>query len=96
MPRTTVFRVFKKKLAKCQALLPQFIKLPNDRNLEIIGNKFATAARNPRFDKCVGAIDGCHVPISCPVALHEEYITRKLDYAIVLEYLFFKFISGSR
>ena len=34
------------------------------------------------YVQAVGAIDGSHVRIKCPPALHDQYINRKLDYSI--------------
>ena len=35
--------------------------------------------------QCVGAIDGCHIPIAAPVLNHTDYYNRKGWYLMILQ-----------
>ena len=37
------------------------------------------------FPQCVGAIDGCHVPISAPLMNHTDYYNRKGWYSMIIQ-----------
>lgn len=85
VPRTTAFRVCTRILEETVKLTPKFIKLPKNDELIEIGKKFATKGGSDIFLNTAGAIDGCIIKIECPVSLHEQYITRKLNYGIQLQ-----------
>ena len=37
------------------------------------------------FPQCVGAIDGCHIPVQAPALNHTDYYKRKGWYSILLQ-----------
>lgn len=73
-------------------ILPKVIQFPSTNQLREIGVRFCRRARTHIFQNtylypsegyhAVGAIDGTHVTIQCPVSLHSQYINRKLKYFI--------------
>lgn len=64
-------------------ILPLVIRIPTSIDeLTDIGYQFCARAGTHIFERAVGAIDGTHVTISCPVSLHSQYINRKLKYSI--------------
>lgn len=83
IPRTTVKRICSKMLDFCvDVLMLQVIKYPTEHELFEIGSRFCNRANTCIFERAVGAIDGSHVRIRCPPALHDQYINRKLNYSI--------------
>ncbi|XP_062541418.1 uncharacterized protein LOC134209449 [Armigeres subalbatus] len=83
IPRTTVKRICTKMLTfVIDVLMMQVIKYPLDGELGEIGAGFCARAKTGIFERAVGAIDGTHIRIKCPPALHDQYINRKLDYSI--------------
>lgn len=83
VPRSTVKRICAKMLNICvEDLMLQVIKFPNEDQLRAIGSRFCNRANTDIFEKAAGAIDGTHVRIKCPPALHDQYINRKLNYSI--------------
>lgn len=70
-------------------LLKYTICFPQLEQYHTVGMKFGNRAGCSVFDKAVGAIDGTHIKIKCPVDRHDEYINRKLDYSIQLQGLIY-------
>lgn len=50
-----------------------------------IGNQFAKKAKSNAFRNVIGAIDGTHVRIKCPVHKHDEFINHKKYYSIQVQ-----------
>lgn len=83
IPRTSVKRICDKMLSFfIEVLMMQVIKYPAEEELAEIAQGFCSRAKCNIFDRAAGAIDGSHVKIKCPPALHDQYINRKLDYSI--------------
>lgn len=76
-------------------LLKYIIVFPRPEEYDAVGIKFGNRAGSSVFNKTVGAIDGSHVKIKCPVDRHDEYINRKLNYSIQLQGLTYKYIVSS-
>lgn len=85
--RSMVHKMVHRTLNKVVGLVPQVVRLPPENELPGIGLGFAAKARSAVFRQCVGAIDGCHIRIVCPRALHEQYYNRKQFYSINLQAL---------
>ena len=63
-------------------LLNTYIKFPNGDVLDSVVDSFLTKWGVPQ---CVGAIDGCHIPIAAPVNNHTDYYNRKGWYSMILQ-----------
>ncbi len=63
-------------------LMPQFIKFPSGAYLEVVVNGFKSQFG---FPQCVGAIDGCHIPIISPQECPADYCNRKGWHSIILQ-----------
>ena len=61
---------------------PTQIQFPSGSRLDDLVDGFLTKWGVPQ---CVGAIDGCHVPIACPVMNHTDYYNRKGWYSMILQ-----------
>ena len=55
---------------------------PSGEQLDSIVDGFLTKWGVPQ---CVGAIDGCHIPIAAPVNNHTDYYNRKGWYSMILQ-----------
>lgn len=72
-------------------MLKEFVKLRHLINhgsvedYERISSKFCRKAKTNAFNKFIGAIDGTHVRIKCPVNRHDEYINHKKFYSIQVQ-----------
>lgn len=70
------------------------------QNYAEIGRKFSLRAGSNAFRNCIGAIDGTHIRIRCPVSRHDEYFNYKSFYSVhaqavvTSEYLFSDFFVG--
>ena len=65
-----------------RSLLHKYIQFPSGSRLDDLVDVFLTKWGVPQ---CVGAIDGCHVPIACPVMNHTDYYNRKGWYSMILQ-----------
>jgi DDE superfamily endonuclease len=83
--RTTICRIVHKLLDFFVINLKHLIKKPSETRLGEIGAKFSRRAGTRIFSNVVGAIDGSHVRIHCPVDKHDEYINHKKFYSIQLQ-----------
>ena len=63
-------------------LLTKYITFPSGEQLDSIVDGFLTKWGVPQ---CVGAIDGCHIPIAAPVNNHTDYYNRKGWYSMILQ-----------
>ena len=63
-------------------LLKEYIKFPTGNCLTSVVDEFKTKWGVPQ---CVGAIDGCHVPISALNHLHTDYYNRKGWYSLLIQ-----------
>lgn len=83
IPRSTVHHIVHKLLNfTVTKLLPAAIKFPNASEFEAIGRKFNRRGKTNIFENAVGAIDGTHTRIQCPIKLHDQYVNRKCSYSI--------------
>lgn len=64
------------------ALLPQFVKFPSGSDLADVVNSFQ---KKLGFPQCVGAIDGCHIPVVSPQECPAEYYNGKGWHSIILQ-----------
>ena len=62
-----------------EVLMPLFVKFPKHQEVQELALSFAIERG---MANCVGAIDGCHIPIPKPVAHGEDYWNRKSFYSI--------------
>ena len=69
--------VHETSLAIVRTLMTTYIKFPTGNQLERVIETFQTKWGVPQ---CVGAIDGCHIPIAAPVGNHTDYYNRKGDF----------------
>lgn len=97
IPKPTIFRLVSKLLDfTVSKIFPAVIRLPHPDEFYAIGNKFCQRAGTRVFKDAIGAIDGTHVMIKCPIALHDQYINRKCRYTIQCQAICdssFKFIN---
>ncbi|XP_064465338.1 uncharacterized protein LOC135376803 [Ornithodoros turicata] len=85
LPRTTTFNIVNRVLKLITAKVHLMIYTPPaDKRLEM-QHGFATLSGSSRFMRFVGAIDGCHVRVLAPEALHDDYINRKRFYSVQLQ-----------
>ena len=63
-------------------LMSTYIRFPRCDKLEKVTEHFLTKWGVPQ---CVGAIDGCHVPIAAPVGNHSDYYNCKEFYSMLLQ-----------
>ena len=63
-------------------LMSRYITFPRGIHLDRIVDTFS---RKWGLPQCVGAIDGCHIPIAAPVANHNDYYNRKGWYSMILQ-----------
>ena len=70
----------------CQAivdhLMSTYVKFPTGNQLKRVTETFLSKWGVPQ---CVGAIDGCHIPIAAPVGNHTDYYNRKGWYSMILQ-----------
>ena len=66
-------------------VLKEYIRFPSGNSLQGVVDDFKSKWGVPQ---CVGAIDGCHVPISAPHHLHTDYYNRKGWYSMLIQELF--------
>ena len=69
-------------LAITNSLLKIYISFPTGESLKTVINGFE---HKWGFPQCVGAIDGCHVPISAPLMNHTDYYNRKGWYSMIIQ-----------
>ena len=65
-----------------RTLLHKYIHFPNGEKLNELVDGFKTKWGVPR---CVGAIDGCHIPIASPASNRTDYYNRKGWYSLLLQ-----------
>ena len=81
--RSTVCQiVHETSLAIVRTLMTTYIKFPTGNQLERVFETFQTKWG---VCQCVGAIDGCHIPIAAPVGNHTDYYNRKGWYSMILQ-----------
>lgn len=85
LSRFTVKQIVHKKLDDFTTIAGTAIKYPCQQDYEAIGQGFCQRAGSLAFERVLGAIDGTHISIKCPVPLHDQYINRKLRYSIQLQ-----------
>ncbi|XP_064485995.1 putative nuclease HARBI1 [Ornithodoros turicata] len=85
IPRTTTFRMVHRALKAIVAKLHLMVFPTQVEKLDAVQQGFARLSRNKNFLGFVGAIDGCHVRVLAPVALHDDYINRKRFYSVQLQ-----------
>ena len=75
--------------------MPLYIKIPSEHEMRRIVDGFETKWG---FPKCLGAIDGSHIPISAPTNSHTDYYNRKGWHSMIAvvdhEYLFWDICMG--
>ena len=60
----------------------EYIRFPvGDQQAEVIKGFETTWG----FPQCVGAIDGCHIPVQAPTLNHTDYYNRKGWYSMLLQ-----------
>ena len=64
------------------SLLSVYVKFPRGDQLDSVVDGFRTKWG---VSQCVGAIDGCHIPIAAPVLNHTDYYNRKGWYLMILQ-----------
>ena len=81
--KATVCVVVKQVCASIvKLLLPSYIQMPTGSALKEIVDGFKT---NHGFPQCVGAVNGCHVPIVSPQQCPADYFNRKGWHSIILQ-----------
>ena len=65
-----------------QTLLHKYVQFPSGNRLDELVDGFLTKWGVPQ---CVGAIDGCHVPIASPAMNRTDYYNRKGWYSMILQ-----------
>ena len=81
--RSTVCEIVHKTCsAIVESLMGTYIKFPTGSQLEEVTEKFQMKWGVPQ---CVGAIDGCHIPIAAPVGNHTDYYNCKGFYSMLLQ-----------
>ena len=50
--------------------IKEYIKFPSGDDLDHVVDEFKTKWRVPQ---CLGAVDGCHIPICAPSEQHTDY-----------------------
>ena len=63
-------------------LLPQFVRFPTGSALTEVVEGFKNELG---FPQCVGAVDGCHIPIVSPQDCPADYYNRKGWHSIILQ-----------
>ena len=64
------------------ALLSVYINSPTGESLKRVVDVFEGKWG---FPQCVGAIDGCHIPIAAPELNHTDYYNRKGWYFVIIQ-----------
>ena len=80
--RFTVKRIVHKVLDFFSNDLRHIIRHCEPSSFEAVGAKFNRRAKTSIFANAIGAIDGTHIRISCPVNKHDEYMNYKGFYSI--------------
>ena len=65
-----------------QTLLKKYIQFPQGAKLDEVVDGFLAKWGVPQ---CVGATDGCHIPITSPAMHRTDYYNRKRWYSIILQ-----------
>ena len=60
----------------------QYIKFPEGESLKQVVDGFDSKWG---FPQCIGAIDGCHIPVSAPDLNHTDYYNRKGWYSMIVQ-----------
>ncbi|XP_055912599.1 uncharacterized protein LOC129946435 [Eupeodes corollae] len=82
MSRYTVKSIAHKMLNFFCGSMCHLIKHVQPNNYEDIGYKFCRRSKPNIFQNVIGAIDGTHIRILCPVRKHDEYLNYKRFYSI--------------
>lgn len=85
MPRASAFNAVNNVLERITANLHRMIYLPRETDLDAIQHGFASKAGSEHMTGFVGAIDGTHIRVLVPQALHDDYINRKWFYSVQLQ-----------
>ena len=65
-----------------EVLLKRYISFPTGNKLQQVIDGFESRWGVPQ---CVGAVDGCHIPVSPPALCHTDYYNRKGWYSIIVQ-----------
>lgn len=65
-----------------ECLMSTYINFPRGNQLQRVIESFQGKWGVPQ---CVGAIDGCHIPIAAPIGNHTDYYNRKGFYSMLLQ-----------
>ena len=81
--RSTVCRIVHETCkAIVEVLLRKYIHFPAGDRLQQILQGFENKWGVPQ---CVGAVDGCHIPVSAPKMCHTDYYNRKGWYSVIIQ-----------
>ena len=69
-------------IAIVNCLLKVYIKFPSGQQLQDVVDGFESKWGVPQ---CIGAIDGCHIPIAAPEDNHSDYYNHKGWYSMILQ-----------
>ena len=62
--------------------MTEYIKFPSGDDFDRVADEFKTKWGVPQ---CIGAVDGCHIPICAPNEQHTDYYNRKGWYSMIVE-----------
>lgn len=81
--RSTVCRIVHETCkAIVEVLLKKYISFPAGDRLQEVVQGFQSKWGVPQ---CVGAVDGCHIPVSAPTMCHTDYYNRKGWYSVIIQ-----------
>ena len=80
--RFTVRDIVHKMLDFFCGSMRHLIRHVQPENYQDISSRFCRRSRSNIFDHAIGAIDGTHIRILCPVRKHDEYLNYKRFYSI--------------
>lgn len=82
LPRSTVETIIHRMLDIILGLRNVISNSALRDNYDEIGRQFCRRGKTDIFRNCIGAIDGTHIRIKCPVNRHQEYFNYKYFYSI--------------
>ena len=65
-----------------KVLMKEYIKFPSGDDLDHVVDEFKIKWGVPQ---CLGAVDGCHIPICAPSEQHTDYYNRKGWYSMIVQ-----------